>query len=111
MMPRGVRLALLFEKFGNATPEVMLELKLAIRERLSRTGTKRAKSEQTELETCDRLLDACLVEPSLATASTIEPRRSTLFVPGDLARIEAPAQIINSACHCVKGAKFANWVH
>ncbi|MFM7986211.1 MAG: hypothetical protein ACKPKO_43550, partial [Candidatus Fonsibacter sp.] len=40
-----------------------------------------------------------------------EPRRSTLFVPGDLARIEAPAQIINSACPCVKGAKFANWLH
>jgi len=90
-----------------------------VREQLSKidrkhpAGAKRMKFEQTDLDTCIRLLDACTMEPpsAEATASNVGARRSTLFLPGDGQRIHSPAQIIESECPCATGSKFAQWLN
>ena len=76
-------------------------------------GGKQAKFVQVEFETCIRLLDACIMKPppAEATTSNVGPRRSTLFLPGDGRRIESPAQIMDSGCPCVAGSKFAEWLN
>jgi hypothetical protein len=76
-------------------------------------GGKRVKCSEVELETCIRLLEACIMKPppAEATTSNVGPRRSTLFLPGDGRRIESPAQIMDSGCPCAAGSKFAQWLN
>ena len=68
---------------------------------------------QNMLETAVRLLRACSGRDAVPSTinDTNEPRRSTMWTPVGLARIDSPSEILSSGCPCASGFKFGKWLY